>query len=242
MDNLEHKDSHITGREEKRVNFGDATIHELKTSLTAIIVSAELLADEIQPNPNSVPVRLIQNIIRNAHCLDEKLSHFSEMVGLLAGDFPFQPEDIKPDEVIRSVTVQLYPIMKSKRQSLALEMPAHLPAVRAQRQYLEQILQNLLTNASKFTPEEGRITIGAAPEGRSLVIKITDTGIGIPAKEHQLIFQPYYQINGGNGSGLGLAITKLLVELHGGRVWLESTEGKGSTFFFSLPLSEQPKP
>ncbi len=242
MDNLKQKTNQITGQDEKRINFGDATIHELKTSLTAIIVSAELLADELQLDSKSVPVRLIQNITRNARCLDEKLSHFSEMVGLLAGDFPFQPETLELGEVIHSVTVQLYPIIKSKRQSLAVELPSHLPPVKAHRQYLEQILQNLLTNASKFTSEEGKIAIGVSQDDESLVIQITDTGIGIPAKEQKLIFQPYYQVNGGNGSGLGLAITKLLVELHGGRIWLESTVGKGSSFFFSLPLLSQPKP
>jgi signal transduction histidine kinase len=120
-------------------------------------------------------------------------------------------------------------------------LPASLPPVKAHRQYLEQILQNLLTNASKFTPEEGKITIGACRDNKSLVIKVTDSGIGIPAKEQKLIFQPYYQVNGGNGSGLGLAITKLLVELHGGKIWLESIMGKGSSFFFSLPLQSQSK-
>lgn len=241
MDNLKQKTNQIAGQGEKRIDFGDATIHELKTSLTAIIVSAELLADELQLDPKGVPARLTQNIVRNARYLDEKLTNFSEMVGLLAGDFPFQPEALEIREVIHSVTAQLYPIIQSKRQSLSLELPASPPPVKAHRQYLEQILQNLLTNASKFTPEEGKITIGACRDNKSLVIKVTDSGIGIPAKEQKLIFQPYYQVNGGNGSGLGLAITKLLVELHGGKIWLESIMGKGSSFFFSLPLQSQSK-
>ncbi|MFC1911990.1 sensor histidine kinase [Chloroflexota bacterium] len=236
MDNLEHKTNQITGQDEKQVNFGDATIHELKTSLTAILVSAELLADELQVDSKSVPARLTQNIIRNAHCLDEKLTDFSEMFGLLAGDFPFHPEALEIGEVIHSVTTQLYPILRSKKQSLTVELPESPPPVKAHRQYLEQILQNLLTNASKFTPEEGKITIAASQNEDNLVIRVTDSGIGISAEERQMIFQPYYQINGGNGSGMGLAITKLLVELHKGKLWLESTVGEGSSFFFSLPL------
>ncbi|MEE8414516.1 MAG: HAMP domain-containing sensor histidine kinase [Dehalococcoidales bacterium] len=220
---------------EKRINFGDATVHELKTSLTGIIVSAELLAEELQQDGKSLPLRLTQNIIRSAHSLDEKLSNFSEMMGLLAGEFSFQPEDLEVKEVIHSVTTQLFSILQSKKQSIVLELPASLPAARAHRQYLEQILVNLVTNASKFTPEGSRITISAKEDGRNLVVRVTDTGIGITPKEQALVFQPYYQVNGGPGSGLGLAITKFLVELHGGRIWLESAPGQGSSFFFSLP-------
>ncbi|TET67512.1 MAG: HAMP domain-containing histidine kinase [Dehalococcoidia bacterium] len=236
MQNLKQNTNQITEQGEKRIGFGDATVHELKTLLTAIIVSAELLADELQMYQKSMSLRLTQNIIRNAHSLDEKLTNFSEMAGLLAGDFSFQPEQIEIEPVIHSVTAQLYPITKSKKQSLAVELPASLPPVKSHRQYLEQILLNLLTNASKFTPEGGKITVSASQNDKSLVIEVADNGMGIPADKQELIFQPYYQVNGGRGSGLGLAITKLLVELHGGKIWLESGSGQGSHFFFSLPL------
>lgn len=236
MQNLKQNTNQTTEQGEKRIGFGDATVHELKTLLTAIIVSAELLADELQMYQKSMSLRLTQNIIRNAHSLDEKLTNFSEMAGLLAGDFSFQPEQIEIEPVIHSVTAQLYPIIKSKKQSLAVELPASLPPVKSHRQYLEQILLNLLTNASKFTPEGGKITVSASQNDKSLVIEVADNGMGIPADKQELIFQPYYQVNGGRGSGLGLAITKLLVELHGGNIWLESGSGQGSHFFFSLPL------
>jgi signal transduction histidine kinase len=158
------------------------------------------------------------------------------MAGLLSGDFSFQPEYLEIGPVIHSVTAQLYPIMRSKKQSLAVELPASLPPVKSHRQYLEQILLNLLTNASKFTPQGGKISISTSQSDKSLVIQVADNGIGIPADKQELIFQPYYQVNSSKGSGLGLAITKFLVELHGGRVWLESVSGRGSSFFFSLPL------
>jgi signal transduction histidine kinase len=237
MDDSGQKSKQITGQAKNRVEFISATVHELKTSLTPIIASAELLADELKPDDKSVPARLIQNIVRNAHSLDEKLSNFPEMAGLLTGDFPFQPEPLEIRQVIHGVTTQLYPITHSKRQSLALKLPASLPPVMAHRQYLEQVLLNLLTNASKFTPEGGKITVSASPDNNSLVIEVSDTGIGVPAEGQELIFQPYYQVNRGKGSGLGLAISKSLVELHGGKIWLKSVVGQGSTFFFSLPLA-----
>ncbi len=237
MDDSGQEKKQITGQAKNRVEFISATVHELKTSLTPIIASAELLADELKPDDKSVPARLIQNIVRNAHSLDEKLSNFSAMAGLLTGDFPFQPEPLEIRQVTHSVATQLYPITHSKRQSLALKLPASLPPVMAHRQYLEQVLLNLLTNACKFTPEGGKITVSASPDNNSLIIEVSDTGIGIPAEGQELIFQPYYQVNGGKGSGLGLAITKSLVELHGGKIWLKSVVGQGSTFFFSLPLA-----
>ncbi len=225
-----------TGPDGKKLNFGDATVHELKTSLTGIIVSAELLAEELQQEPHSLPLRLTQNIIRSAHSLDEKLTNFSEMVGLLAGEFPFQPETLEVKDVIHATTTQLFSLLQSKKQTITLDLPASLPALSAHRQYLEQILVNLVTNASKFTPEGGRITISARVDEKDLVVQVVDTGIGIAPREQALVFQPYYQVNGGPGSGLGLAITRFLVELHGGRIWLESTPDRGSRFFFSLPL------
>ncbi len=229
----------ISDKDGKKIGFGDATVHELRTLLTAIIVSAELLSEELQSDHKGMPLRLIQNIVRNAHSLDEKLTNFSEMAGLLSGEFSFQPETLEVGPVVRGITSQIYPITHSRKQSLHIDLPAALPHIRAHRHYLEQILINLLTNASKFTPEGGNITVTAAKNDSNLIIEVSDNGIGIPADKQELVFQPYYQIDGGRGSGLGLAITKFLVELHGGKIWLESTPGKGSHFFCSLPLSGQ---
>ncbi len=232
----------MIGQDEKRMEFISVTTHELKTSLTAIIASAELLSDELQLDKKSVSGRLIQSIIRNAHSIDERLSRFSEMATLLAGDLRLQLESVEIRQVIHSVATRFYPTIRSKSQSLTVELPDSLPLVKADRQYLEEILLALVANASKFTPERGKIKIGAQQNGESLVVQVSDTGIGIPAEEREKIFQPYYQIHRDGegkqtGSGLGLAIAKSLVELHGGKIWLESVVGEGSTFTFSLPIA-----
>ena len=229
----------IRNEESRKIGFGDATVHELKTLLTAIIVSAELLVEELQASKGSMPLRLTQNIIRNAHSLDEKLSHFSEMAGLLSGEFSFQPELLEIEPIVQGVTSQIYPITHSRNQSLNVDLPPALPQIEAHRHYLEQIMMNLLANASKFTPEGGSITISATENDANLVITVADNGIGISEDKQELVFQPYYQIRGGKGSGLGLAITKFLVELHGGSIRLESTPGKGSCFICALPLPGQ---
>jgi len=231
-----------TGNKEG-VDFVSATIHGLKTSLTAIIASAELLDDELQLDNKSLQGRLIQGIIRSAHGIDEKLSSLSQMTTPRTIDFRLQLEPVEIGRTIRNVVTHLYPKIQRERQSLTLELPDSLPPVRADRQYLEQVLATLIANAIKFTGEEGKLKVRAWQNNDSLVVQVSDTGIGIPVDEQVKIFQPYHQVSrnqGGklNGSGLGLAIAKLFIELHGGKIWVESIVGQGSSFSFSLPLTE----
>lgn len=230
----------MTEKPSEGIEFISATVHELKTPLTAIITSVELLAEELQPEEGSTEGRLIQSIIRNARSIDERLSQFSEMSRLLVGDLRVQPELIKLQDIIRNVTTQLYPIIEDKKQSLRLELADHLPPVNGDRRYLEQILLNLLTNASKFTSEQGKIKLSAWKDEGEVVVEVKDNGIGIPQGEQERIFNPYYQVSRSglsrrSSSGLGLTITKFLVELHGGKIWLKSGVGEGSSFFISLP-------
>jgi len=125
---------------------------------------------------------------------------------------------------------------------LSIAVPASL-AVVADEQRLEQILLNLLSNAIKFTPEGGQIALRANTDTKSLIVEVQDTGPGISEEEQQKLFRPYYRISADRrrmpGIGLGLVITKQLVELHGGRIWIQSEPGKGSTFAFSLPLKSK---
>lgn len=240
----------MTNQNGKKLDFVAATTHELKTFLTAIIVSAELLSEELKPDEKSVLGRLINSILRNAHGIDERITLLSGTGGMLTEDSRFQPEPLKIGQVVQNVAAQIYPEIQSRRQILKLEVPDSLPKVQADRQYLEQILLTLVANATKFTSDEGQITVSASQDGPRLVVQVSDTGVGIPAEEQERVFQPYYQVkrsrkvNPPNGQtkygsrGLGLAIAKFLVELHGGKIWVKSTMGQGSNFFFSLPSAE----
>jgi signal transduction histidine kinase len=234
----------------EKVDFVAATVHELKTSLTAIIVSAERLADELRPEEKSVLERLIQSIIRNARSIDERLSLFAEAGSFLTENPRFQTESILIGPVVQDIAAQIYPEVQSRRQSLIVEVPDYLPPAKADRQYLEQILLSLMANATKFTTEEGQIKVSAHQDGRNIIVQVSDTGEGIPVEEQELIFQAYYQVKRDKrrqsapvsqdkrhgDSGLGLAIAKFLVELQGGKIWLKSKIGQGSSFFFSLPM------
>lgn len=222
----------------EKIDFVSAITHELKTSLTAIIVSAELLADELPLEDESVHWKLIQSIIRNAHRLNERVSFFAEMPRPPMDDFQFQPEPVEIGQIINSVVTRLHPTIQGRRQSLTLELPDSLHPAKADKQHLEQILLTLIANASKFSPEEGKIKVSAW-QNDSLVIQISDSCGGIPAEEEERIFLPHYQIHQGDGKGgLGLTIAKFLVELHGGKIWLKGKDGLGCSFFFSLPVAE----
>jgi signal transduction histidine kinase len=224
------------------LHLTDAIMHELKTSLTAIIVSAELLDAQLDPEDKSVLDRLIQSIIRNARSIDSRLAILSEAEGLLLDNSKFQPKPVNVSEIIQDVISQLYPETQKRSQKLILNIPDSIPAVRADSQYLEQIFLTLMGNAVKFTGDEGTIKLSMYREGMTLTVQVSDNGIGIPEKEQELVFQPYYQVSQrkgttNTGQGLGLAIAKLLVELHGGKIWVESKFGQGSTFSFTLPMA-----
>jgi len=241
MDNSKPESNQLKEQDRERIWLVAATIHELKTFLTAIIASAELLADELQVDDKSILGRLIQGIVRNAHSIDERLLFLSEADKMQVGDFQSQLEMVEIGTVIRDIAAQFHPVTQSRKQSLILEVPGLLPPVKTHRRPLEQILLTLVSNASKFTPERGQIRVSAWQDDDSLIVRVDDNGVGIPVEEQEIIFQPHHRVNqskvrGRTGSGLGLAIAKLLVELHGGKIWLKSVVGQGSSFFFSLPL------
>ena len=247
MDKLKQETNKMTKQGHKEIDFVAAAIHELKTSLTAITVSAELIADELQPIEESTQGRLIQNIIRNAHALNERPSLLSEMDKTRKGDFRCQPEPVEIGQIIHNVAAQFYPRIRRRKQSLTLDLPDSPTLIKADRQYLEQTLLTLIDNAGKFTPERGQIKVKAWSDSNKVTVQVNDTGVGIPAKEQERTFEAYYQVKQDKkrnhaGSGLGLAIAKVRVELQGGKIWLESVMGQGRNFFFSLPLQSSYTP
>jgi signal transduction histidine kinase len=123
---------------------------------------------------------------------------------------------------------------------VALDLADDVPDIRGDQHRLLQVLENLVGNAIKFTPAGGRITIGAARDGQATVFRISDTGSGMRPDELPHVFDRFWQARkrSRDGAGLGLPITKGIVEAHGGRIWVESTLGRGTSFFFTVPLAE----
>ncbi len=143
-------------------------------------------------------------------------------------------------KIFHRVADEMMPMFASAEQSLTLDLPPSLPKFQADGDRLQQVIMNLLTNSSKFTPPGGKITLRVKQEEAAVIVEVQDTGPGIKEELQERLFNPYYRVEGDrerlSGLGLGLALCKTLVELHGGRIWVESHLGKGSTFSFSIPL------
>lgn len=131
-------------------------------------------------------------------------------------------------------------LISRRGQSLDVELPRTLPSIEADADRIKQVVTNLLNNAVKFTPKKGKITLRAKNRGRSVVIEVRDTGRGISEEDQTFLFKPYQHLASDKGDlsglGIGLSLCKTLVELHGGKIWVKSRVGQGSTFSFSLPL------
>ena len=226
-------------QDEEWLRFIDTLSHELKTPLTSIIAAAGLLAEELEAEGKEPYLKLIQNITHNANTLEVRLAELLETVKAGGGGLrlKFEPLDVK--SLLQGIEWQIDPLIKSKEQKLSLELPDSLPLVQGDGPRLEQTVFNLMTNASKFTPQGGSIVLRARKQEADIVIEVQDSGIGISSEEQARLFKPYSRINADRqrhpGLGLGLALAKQVVELHGGKIWVESEPGKGSTFAFSLP-------
>jgi two-component system phosphate regulon sensor histidine kinase PhoR len=143
-------------------------------------------------------------------------------------------------DVVLPPVERLQPQAERGGLTVVVDLPAGLPPVLADVERVQQVVANLVHNAVKFTPSGGQVTLSAEPVGQEMVISVRDTGVGIPTDDLPRIFERFYKADrarSGGGTGLGLAIARHIVQAHGGRIWAESTEGRGSTFYFSLPLA-----
>ncbi len=218
-------------------------VHELRTLVTPLRASGELLFEELGHEPDSPKARLAQNIVAGANCLEHWLSEMQELMKSETGLLEVKLETVAPLTVLREVAFVCLPMIKLKKQSLILDLPSSLPRVRADAERLQEILLNLLTNASRFTSEKGEIVLRARAKGAEVTVEVQDNGIGIPQDKREHLFESRFRTRsqpseGYRGLGLGLAVCQQLVQQHGGRIWVDSEPGRGSTFAFTLPVEE----
>jgi len=222
--------------------FLSALSHELKTPLTAIIASTGLLIEELEKKQESSLLRMAQNISRGAASLQNRLNELINLSKNKEETFGISKKEFDFSHLAAQVADQVLSLVKQKNQTLNLDVTPYIK-IHADDQRIEQVLLNLLSNAIKFTPEGGQIFLKVHKDEKGLVVNVQDNGPGIPTEERKKLFVPYYHPSadrsGMPGLGLGLAISKQIVELHGGAIWVESDVGEGSTFSFSLPLSEK---
>ena len=226
----------------KQAEFTAMIAHDLRSPIQNIRGVAEMMADGIFGGVNEEQKRWLGKILTTSAELVDLVGDFLDLSKIEAGQGGLMEEELDLQRLIRSCLENCLPMAREK--DIALRYNAvPVPRIHADPRRLQQVLTNLLSNALKFTPNGGSIEVSARQEeAQSVRVDVTDSGVGIPALEVESLFHKYQQTTSGRnsrdrGTGLGLAICKTIVEAHGGKIWVESEEGKGATFSFSLPVS-----
>jgi two-component system phosphate regulon sensor histidine kinase PhoR len=216
--------------------------HELRTPTASIKALAETLRDGAIDDP-SVAKDFLAKINAEADKLTQMVQELGDLSRIESGEAPIQSKPFNMAEAIEQAVGRLKAQADRAGLSLSVEPVSPLPQALGDRDRVEQVLVNLIHNAIKFTPPGGTITVSAKATIDDILVSVSDTGVGISADDLPRIFERFYKADRartGGGTGLGLAIAKHIVEAHGGRIWAESVEGKGSTFSFTLPSDGTP--
>lgn len=216
--------------------------HELRTPLNMIIGYADLISKSPRVYGGQLPASLltdIQAILRNAQHLSDLVNDVLDLSQVEVGRMALSREWVSPQKTIEEAITVVKGLFESKNLYLKIDISPLIQPVYYDETRIRQVIINLLSNAGRFT-EKGGVTLTCTENEREVIISVADTGPGINAKDQERIFEPFQQANTSirrryGGSGLGLTISKQFIEMHGGRMWMESQPGMGTTFYFSLP-------
>lgn len=222
-----------------KTEFINIASHELRTPLATLLAYTTILDAEVTGESREYLEQVFDSAMQLKSIIDEMVS----LQRIDTGEALVKAVEIDMDAILNALVDEIRPLAASKRLTLSIDTASVALPVKTDAQVLRLILGSLLSNAVKFTPEGGAIQITSQVEGRSLVIAIKDTGVGIPEHELERIFERFYQVEDSmtrvhGGIGLGLAIAREMVDLIDGRLWVESQVGKGSTFYLSLPIGD----
>ena len=214
--------------------------HELRTPLTSIKSFSELILDDIDTMDVDIRKRFVGIIRDEAERLTRLISDILDLQRIQTNHIKWHMENIDVNDVIENSMNMFSELAKMKRIQLNSECKGNLPLIYGDRDRLRQVFINLISNAVKFSKENGQIRIEAVETPDGVLISVSDRGIGIPADKKERVFERFYQVDGSatkerGGTGLGLAISKEIVEHHGGRIWVESRIGEGCKFSFVIP-------
>jgi signal transduction histidine kinase len=214
--------------------------HELRTPLNAILGFNEMILGQVYGEVPPDMKEPLEDIQKSGKHLLRLINNVLDLAKIEAGRMELALADYSVQDTVESVRSTLRPVAAEKRLELVTSLPTDLPLARGDAGRISQCLLNLAGNALKFT-KEGKVEIGVTLDNGQLVYRVADTGIGIPADKIGSLFTEFKQTDATiaseyGGTGLGLSITKKFIEMHGGRIWVESEPGTGSTFTFEVPL------
>ncbi len=227
-----------------RAEFIDNLSHELRTPLTTVSLLAETLTREAEAAGDSIPAKMRDRIGK----IEVETGHIVQMVNELldlsrieTGTSPLLLHDVDMGRLATTSTERLRLFADRQGVTLGVEIAEPIPLVRGDEARLGQVLVNLLHNAVKFSPDGGAVTVRVRPAADEVVTSVEDHGLGIPKAAQARVFERFYKVDRARsrgeagGTGLGLAIARHVIEQHGGRIWVDSDEGAGSTFSFAIP-------
>jgi K+-sensing histidine kinase KdpD len=219
-----------------RSEFVSMLAHELKGPMTTVMGFSHTLQEQGNEVPDEQRTHILGIINREVSRLSRLVNDLLDVSRMEAGTVRYEHEQVDLGEIVESV-LQVHTSLRAGH-SIEVELPADLPKVVGDRDRIRQVLINLLTNATRYSRDGTTITVSARVEDRTVVFGVSDEGVGIAPEDHERVFSKFAQIPRPGwtkkGTGLGLFITRGIVEAHGGRIWIDSSPGKGSTFYFSL--------
>ncbi len=221
-----------------RRDFVSNLSHELRTPLASLKALAETLQEGALEDPPAAR-RFVDQIEIEVDALTQMVNELLELSKIESGRFALDRTPIAAYDLLESAARRMQVQAERANITLRVECAHDLPDVQVDSQRLEQVLVNLIHNAVKFTRPGGEVVLFANSAAGEVQFAVQDTGVGIPADEVSRIFERFYRVDKsrtGSGTGLGLSIAKHIVEAHGGKIWAESVEGRGSTFYFTIPI------
>jgi signal transduction histidine kinase len=242
---IEEKSRQLEVASQHKSQFLANMSHELRTPLNAILGYTELMLDEIYGEVPGKMRGVLDRIQSNGRHLLGLINDVLDLSKIEAGQLTLAVASYSLEDVVHGVVTSVESLATEKQLALKLDIPRNLPAGRGDERRIAQVLLNLVGNAIKFT-EKGEVAIAASATNGSFNIAVRDTGPGISVADQVKIFEEFHQADNSatktkGGTGLGLSIAKRIVEMHGGRIWVESSPGTGATFSVSLPVRVQPE-
>jgi signal transduction histidine kinase/putative methionine-R-sulfoxide reductase with GAF domain len=240
FDEIQEKSRQLEEASQHKSQFLANMSHELRTPLNAILGYTELMADGAYGEPSEKMVGILQRLEANGKHLLGLINDVLDLSKIEAGQLVLELSDYCIQDIAQTVRSTLEPLATDKKLAFKVEMAGELPPGRGDGRRLTQVLINLVGNAIKFT-DAGEVAIKAEANNGSFHVSVRDTGPGISFADQARLFQEFQQADNAitrkkGGTGLGLAISKRIIEMHGGRIWVESQSGQGSTFAFMLPV------
>tara|TARA_B100000745_G_scaffold294310_1_gene237152 strand:+ start:10492 stop:11310 length:819 start_codon:yes stop_codon:yes gene_type:complete len=246
---LVRRDLELTRAHEKleelgrlKSDFVSVVAHQLRTPLSVTKWALDMLWDT---NRQSMSTEQAQVLARGRESNERMITLVDDLLRVdlhEGGKIQYSFDEMYLQDVVKAVAHQLEAIAVQRDVTMVVELEKTAPKVKGDADKLGSAVQNLIENALKYTPQNGSVTVSLYRDGAQVIVSVKDTGIGVPKSEHEKIFSRFYRGENAirtvtEGSGLGLFIAQKIVRRHGGKIWFESEEGEGATFFFSIPVN-----